>query len=168
MWPPRLPAQLCALPRPAASALCLLCPDGSCVPGLLDAGAVPEDPDELVRFASQEGDAELLQRLLADLPVAMDAQDAHGNTALHHAADGGELATCTLLLDAGARCDVPNHKGHTPQLLARRVGHTECAELLRSEGCVDDASGDCDSCTSGDEYNDESAGESESESDGEP
>ena len=138
------------------------------VPMLLDAGAVPEDPDELVRFASQEGDAELLQRLLADLPVAMDAQDAHGNTALHHAADGGELATCTLLLDAGARCDVPNHKGHTPQLLARRVGHTECAELLRSEGCVDDASGDCDSCTSGDEYNDESAGESESESDGEP
>jgi hypothetical protein len=139
------------------------------VPMLLDAGAVPEDPDELVRFASQEGDAELLQRLLADLPqVAMDAQDAHGNTALHHAADGGELATCTLLLDAGARCDVPNHKGHTPQLLARRVGHTECAELLRSEGCVDDASGDCDSCASGDEYNDESEGESESESDGEP
>jgi len=138
------------------------------VPMLLDAGAVPEDPDELVRFASQEGDAELLQRLLVDLPVAMDAQDAHGNTALHHAADGGELATCTLLLDAGARCDVPNHKGHTPQLLARRVGHTECAELLRSEGCVDDASGDCDSCASGDEYNDESAGESESESDGEP
>ena len=135
------------------------------VPMLLDAGAVPEDPDELVRFASQEGDAELLQRLLVDLPVAMDAQDAHGNTALHHAADGGELATCTLLLDAGARCDVPNHKGHTPQLLARRVGHTECAELLRSEGCVDDASGDCDSCASGDEYNDESAGESESEGD---
>ena len=138
------------------------------VPMLLDAGAVPEDPDELVRFASQEGDAELLQRLLADLPVAMDAQDAHGNTALHHAADGGELATCTLLLDAGARCDVPNHKGHTPQLLARRVGHTECAELLRSEGYVDDASGVCDSCASGDDYNDESAGESESESDGEP
>ena len=45
---------------------------------LLDAGAVPGERAGLVLFAVQEGDAELLQRLLSDLPVDVDAQDARG------------------------------------------------------------------------------------------
>lgn len=50
---------------------------------LFDAGAVPGERAGLVLFAVQEGDAELLQRLLSDLPVDVDAQDARGMSALH-------------------------------------------------------------------------------------
>ena len=42
----------------------------------LDAGAVPGERAGLVLFAVQEGDAELLQRLLSDLPVDVDAPSA--------------------------------------------------------------------------------------------
>ena len=125
---------------------------------LLDAGAVPGEPDGLVLFAVQEGDAELLQRLLSDLPVDVDAQDARGMSALHHAADGGELEICELLLDAGAHCD-RSRLGYcpTPRQFAKRGGHDECVELLRNAEGVDDAS-DYDSDSKSDSEEDESGG----------
>jgi hypothetical protein len=58
---------------------------------LLDAGAVPGERAGLVLFAVQEGDAELLQRLLSDLPVDVDAQDARGMSALHR-----QTAACSI------------------------------------------------------------------------
>ena len=125
---------------------------------LLDAGAVPGEPDGLVLFAVQEGDAELLQRLLSDLPVDVDAQDARGMSALHHAADGGELEICELLLDAGAHCD-RSRLGYcpTPRQFAKSGGHDECVELLRNAEGVDDAS-DYDSDSKSDSEEDESGG----------
>ena len=142
---------------------------------LLDAGAVPEEPDGLVLFAVQEGDAELLQRLLSDLPVDVDAQDARGMSALHHAADGGELEICELLLDAGAHCERdtmgrgarrPLGLGlglgycPTPRQFAESGGHNECVELLRNAEGVDDAS-DYGSDSKSDSEKDDSDSESE-------
>lgn len=133
---------------------------------LLDAGAVPGEPGGLVLFAVQEGDTELLQRLLSNLPVDVDAQDARGMSALHHAADGGELEICELLLDAGAHCD-RSRLGYcpTPRQFAKSGGHDECVELLRNAEGVDDAS-DYDSDSKSDSEEGESDSESESGSEG--
>ena len=44
----------------------------------------------------------------------MDAQDAHGNTALHCACSHGNLAVCRCLVKHGADPDARNSSGHTP------------------------------------------------------
>ena len=87
-------------------------------------------------------------------------------SALHHAADGGELEICELLLDAGAHCD-RSRLGYcpTPRQFAKSGGHDECVELLRNAEGVDDAS-DYDSDSKSDNEEGESDSESESGSEG--
>jgi len=42
------------------------------------------------------------------------ARDAHGNTPLHYAAEGGYTSICKYLLEQGANIDEQNSNGETP------------------------------------------------------
>lgn len=52
-------------------------------------------------------------------------------TALHGAAAKGEMACVELLLSRGARTDIRNGAGFTPEQTAEHFEHKECADSLR-------------------------------------
>lgn len=78
------------------------------------------DPDALaaVRFLLRSG-------------VAVDAPDANGRTALHHAAIGAHPALIAELLAHGARADTVDATGHTPLAIGRaRAGRSGLPPLV--------------------------------------
>lgn len=52
-------------------------------------------------------------------------------TALHGAAAKGEVACVEFLLSRGARTDIRNGAGRTPEQTAQHFEHKECADILR-------------------------------------
>lgn len=56
---------------------------------------------------------------------------ASGSTPLHFAAANGNTSTVQLLLKSGAVSDRPDKHGVTPEMLSRRNGWLECADVLR-------------------------------------
>lgn len=56
----------------------------------------------------------------------------NGDTALHIAAELGNKSLVNLLLNSGARLDIPNHRGETPHAVAKRAGNTEIMRMLES------------------------------------
>lgn len=52
-------------------------------------------------------------------------------TALHGAAAKGEMACVEFLLSRGARADIRNGAGLTPEQTAKHFGHKDCADALR-------------------------------------
>ena len=74
--------------------------------------------------------AEVLTENGADVNVP----SAGGSTALHRAAQNGQLSLVRLLLEHGARPDVADDEGVTPRQLARKENHTEVADLLQRRG----------------------------------
>jgi ankyrin repeat protein len=79
--------------------------------------------------AATAGDAALVQLLLHDAQLPVDAADENGRTALHVAAHQGTTAVVQLLLDAGAHVDVADCDGRALYRAARR-GHTAVVHLL--------------------------------------
>ena len=91
--------------------------------GLLPLASRPGDylEDETLRRAAlwraaQRGDLAALDAL-AD-PTRVDAPDEFGRTALHHAAESGQVAAVQLLLARGAARDANDRYGSTPLMLA--------------------------------------------------
>jgi len=74
--------------------------------------------------------AEVLIENGADVNVP----SAGGSTALHRAAQNGQLPLVRLLLEHGARPDVADDESVTPRQLARKESHTEVADLLQRRG----------------------------------
>jgi len=74
--------------------------------------------------------AEVLIENGADVNVP----SAGGSTALHRAAQNGQLPLVRLLLEHGARPDVADDEGVRPRQLARKENHTEVADLLHRRG----------------------------------
>ena len=73
------------------------------------------DPAEQVRWvecAAQRADAELLP-LLKSNGVNLNAQDAHGRTALHRTVGSADLSAVKVLLDSGADPNVRDADGRT-------------------------------------------------------
>lgn len=68
-------------------------------------------------------------RFLLDHGVGPNVADDRGFTALHRAANMGELDLVLLLLERGAHPS-PDAQGHTPRSLAEARGHTEVLEAL--------------------------------------
>lgn len=64
--------------------------------------------------AAAAGDVGRLEQLLADGTVAVDARDGEGASALHVAADRGQLAAIDLLLRHGAALDAQDEEGLSP------------------------------------------------------
>ena len=82
-----------------------------------------------VMNAAREGNADALQALpLAD--IDLDAPDADGLTALHHAAANGHIRVVALLVGHGASIQAATHSGFTPLLLAASRGRRAVVECL--------------------------------------
>ena len=75
----------------------------------------PVDP-KVAAFISavRSGDRQRVEKLIAADPEIVNATDAAGSTALHHAAGFGTLETVELLLDKGAEVDAKNRRSSTP------------------------------------------------------
>ena len=71
-------------------------------PSLLDHGAADELAGALLREASAAGNVELVESLLESNVSLLEA-DAAANTALHCAAESGQLAVCEKLLKHGEK-----------------------------------------------------------------
>ncbi len=75
-------------------------------------------------------DSEITQ-LLLDHGAEIDYQtNPDGNTALHFAAQNGQLETAEVLLKNGANPNIQNEKGETPLCLALKKGEEQSGELL--------------------------------------
>ena len=73
------------------------------------------------------------ERLLT-LGANVNLRDADGDTALHGAAESGNVEIMRLLLDKGADPNTRNKEGGTPLMWAAVFGNDEAARLLLSHG----------------------------------
>ena len=64
----------------------------------------------------------------------VNAQDADGDTALHGAAQTGNVEIMQMLLDKGANPNSQNRSGGTPLMWSAAYGHDDAARLLLSRG----------------------------------
>lgn len=78
-------------------------------------------------------DKERTEKLLAH-GADVKLQDADGDTALHGAAQNGNVEIMRLLLDKGANPNAKNKVGGTPLMWAAVFGHDDAARLLLSRG----------------------------------
>jgi|SRR6185369_4651639 ankyrin repeat protein len=78
-------------------------------------------------------DKERTQKLLTH-GANVNAQDADGDTALHGAAQNGNVEIINLLLDKGANANAKNKLGGTPLMWAAVFGNDDAARLLLSRG----------------------------------
>ena len=96
---------------------------------LITSQPLPEAAAELAR----KGDTAGLAALIKD-GLAVDAQDAKGNTLLMLASYHGKAETVAMLLKAGATVDLRNDKGQTPLGGVAFKGYVEIATLLLDAG----------------------------------
>jgi ankyrin repeat protein len=72
----------------------------------------------------------LVSRELIDAGADVNAQDTHGNTALHVAASEGGLAMTSVLVDSKAAIDTANNDGVTPLMLAAGAGYSDVVGFM--------------------------------------
>ena len=77
----------------------------------------------------------LVECMIQEREIAWLDQDCNVNTALHHAAGTGNCLITQAIIEQMRRYDLDidkrNNRGETPLILAERLGHFWCAELLR-------------------------------------
>ena len=91
--------------------------------------SLPEEAAELARKGDTAGLSSLIKGGLA-----VDAQDAKGNTLLMLAAYHGKAETVAMLIKARATVDLRNAKGQTPLGGVAFKGYAEIATLLLDAG----------------------------------
>lgn len=101
---------------------------------LIDHGADANAPDvygwtPLMR-AVYENHSDAVDALLASPDIALDRQDDHGATALHHAVSIGNESLVTKLLQAGARRSIQDAEGLTALQRAESLSSPDIAALL--------------------------------------
>jgi ankyrin repeat protein len=86
-----------------------------------------------IHRASERGYIGRVQVLLDTEPGLVDSRDfLNRRTALHWAAERGDLAIAELLLSRGAARDLTDKPGHTPLDLALDNGHAAIADCLKA------------------------------------
>ena len=71
--------------------------------------------------------------MFLDRDVEIDFQDYEGRTALFDAAENGNSEVVELLLERGARADLTDHDGRTPNSIADRdTGYNKVLKLLQA------------------------------------
>jgi ankyrin repeat protein len=73
-------------------------------------------------------------KLLLEAGADVDAQTAHGETALMYAAYAGRTEKVKVLLEYGADPNLTNMQGETALKMAKKKGHADIMQLLREAG----------------------------------
>ena len=94
---------------------------------------IPNPLPDAAADLARNGDAVGLAAMIKD-GLAVDAQDAKGNTLLMLASYHGKAETVAMLLKAGATVDLRNDKGQTPLGGVAFKGYAEIATLLLDAG----------------------------------
>lgn len=98
------------------------------IPGSVNAAVKP------IVDAASRGDTDLLRQLLRDGADVNEAQ-GDGMTALHWAAENGDLVLAEMLIYAGINLDAGTRIGHYTALhIASRSGHAEVLRVLLDAG----------------------------------
>lgn len=84
--------------------------------------------------AAQNGQIQVVKRLLAEKGANVDQKDNNGWTPLNIAAQNGHSNVVELLLAKGAKIDQANSNGWTPLNSASLNGHSNVVELLLAKG----------------------------------
>lgn len=97
----------------------------------------PSAAPDLVHLASKYGLTKIVSWLLENAHI-VDMKDMHGQTPLSHAAENGQEAVVSLLLDTG-RVDINSRSksGYTPLSYAAMNGHVGVVRLLLAVKNVD-------------------------------
>ena len=85
-------------------------------------------------LAAQNGWDEIAAKLLRAKKIQVNFKDLHANTALHLAAQNGQIKVAQHLIDAGADVNAPNAHKHIPLHLAAQNGHLALSKLLVESG----------------------------------
>ena len=94
---------------------------------------IPNPLPDAAADLARNGDAVGLAAMIKD-GLAVDAQDAKGNTLLMLASYHGKTETVAMLLKARATVDLRNDKGQTPLGGVAFKGYVEIATLLLDAG----------------------------------
>ena len=94
---------------------------------------IPNPLPDAAADLARNGDAVGLAAMIKD-GLAVDAQDAKGNTLLMLASYHGRAEVVKLLLKSGATVDLRNDKGQTPLGGVAFKGYVEIATLLLDAG----------------------------------
>lgn len=84
--------------------------------------------------AAREGRVDLMEMLLRHPKRNIEARDHDGNTALHHAAQGGSAEAVRLLLNAGAAIDARNSLDMTGLIIASEYDYSDAMQVLVESG----------------------------------
>lgn len=87
-----------------------------------------------IHTAAENGDLELVKKLISENPKLVDAPDREGKTPLHYAAAKGNLEVVEFLVKNGANVNARNSSGITPLYLAKGFGKKAVAEFLEKHG----------------------------------
>ena len=72
--------------------------------------------------------------MLTAKKINVNYKDLHANTALHLAAQNGQLGVAEHLIEAGANLNAPNAHKHIPLHLAAQNGHMPMTKVLVDGG----------------------------------
>jgi hypothetical protein len=102
---------------------------------LLARGAVLEVEDDSGRsplfYATRAGRICVIEWLVDDLDMNVNARDSDGRTPLFYACEEGRTAIAKLLIARGAEPGIADSVGETPARLAEDNGYDELAAMLR-------------------------------------
>ncbi len=109
---------------------------------LLAYGADPDVPSRNGQgvhplHSAVAGGSFAVARLLVDAAADVNAAQTGGFRPIHAAAQSGDELTVDLLLQAGARLDLPTEEGATAAALAAAEGHDDLAVRLAALGGAD-------------------------------
>ncbi len=91
-------------------------------------------PTPPIIAAAENGDMELLSKILRDAPDSVNEKSRIGDTPLHAAAGQGQRDVCELLLNKGGRINEKNNGGKTPLHYSAEAGSVETVKLLIDRG----------------------------------
>lgn len=95
--------------------------------------------ENAMHVAAQYGNIEVMVFLAKKAQIALNVKDARGRTPLHHAAIGGRARVVTQMVNIKfINVNEIDDEKHTPLYYAKQMGNTQCTNILRDAGGVED------------------------------